>query len=793
MYRKVLTCLAVTGAVIILTVIINIVSRDSMLEISYGFAKLLVDSCSSNEERILGECENFLDYCSEHAERISEADYDTYFEAAKKVIGNGILDIYLTEQTDDEQYWTVGNSPSADVTLRRPFAGGMSVAADIDYAKLHEFSGFSELPDSYSYFLCDEKGRIIYYHAEDDAGYESFQEFIDGIWPDVVVGTLNDYDYFVVEPDGVKRNVFSSRQQNGWTVVITIPYYQVVINAVKNTAMALALLAIGVIVIGILLIRDFRNETRQHIYEKAINSMARSHREIFYLDFVKKTCQRVYPFIKGKKSITGYPEAIEMHFMQGIIVDENVDEIKSFLNPDNIKQALKTQDYIEMKYLRKAADGKPEWCLNSITAADWKGDEIVSATLAIKSIQDVVDKEEVQRRVLELSAQNAVAANHAKSEFLSRMSHDIRTPINAILGMTSVAIFQMDDKEKIKKALQSISESGMHLLKIVNEVLDMSKIESGKMVLSSDRFVIGQTLEKLKRVFAADFDAKDLTYVTNFGGCENDCVEGDEQKLLQILVNIVSNAVKYTENGGRIEFRVSKRAGESQNLMCYSFEIEDNGKGMDEDFIHHIFEPFAREKTKDNRFISGTGLGMPIAYSLAKMMGGDIAVRSTPKVGSEFTVTVYLQADENDAGVKKNDLFSQMEEYRKIDFTGKRALIVDDNEMNVSVATEFLEMVGVKVDSCNDGEACVKKLKSDDSCRYDIIFMDIHMPKMDGYEATGIIRADERDYLKNVPIVAMTADAFTNDVKKALDNGMNGHISKPIQVPQLKEVLEKWL
>lgn len=791
MNKKIWLSLVIIGTVMVLIIATNYISRRSLLETSQKFGDVLVQSYADNEITLLRECEVFLELCEKNIDKYDPEKLQFQLDMAENLLGTGGVSIYLV---DDEPQRPDGDGTNRMpiITLSKALSVGKTIAIDIDFEKLRDKRILPGLPKPDSYFLVDDSGRLLYYITEKDADYNSYQKFIDGIWPGIIDGSLNGYDEHIQELDNVNRNIYYVRQDNGWTSIITIPHMRITNGIMFSMIISAGFLVIGIIIIFVLLIRDFKNEARQHIYEKAIKSMARSHREIYYLDFKKKTCQQVFPFSKNERNRMDYATAIKQHFMNGTIVDENVAEIKNFLDADNLKKAFKTHNYVEMKYKRRSETGAIEWCLTSITVADKKNDEAVSATLAIKSIQDVVEKEEQQKEALKLAAQNALAANQAKSEFLSKMSHDIRTPMNAIMGMISIAMMESDNAEKVKTALETISESGAHLVHLINEVLDMSKIESGKIALANNPFNLANTFERLENVFMSELQRKNLTYITDIGCVAEDYVVGDEQKLMQIMVNILGNAVKYTEEGGTIKVSARKHQTQANGLTCYEFSIEDNGVGMDVSFIDHIFEPFEREESANNREIEGTGLGMPIAYSLAKIMGGDISVQSVLHEGTTVIVSVYLKTEDK-IEIPNENLFGQLMDFKTLNFAGKRAMIVDDNVVNAQVGKEFLAAVGIEVASCEDGAAAVSILRNSQPYEYDIVFMDIHMPKMDGYEACGLIRLSDRVDLQQLPIIAMTADAFSSDVKKALDSGMNGHLAKPIQIAQLKQILLKWL
>jgi CheY-like chemotaxis protein len=519
-----------------------------------------------------------------------------------------------------------------------------------------------------------------------------------------------------------------------------------------------------------------------------------------------------------------------------------------------------------------------------------------------------------------MAVERAEAASHAKSEFLSNMSHDIRTPMNAILGMTAIAAMHIDNKERVLDCLTKITGSGKHLLGLINSVLDMSKIESGKISLNEEEFRLPDMIQSLLDLFYNQVEQKNIDFSVNVEKIEHEDVIGDEQRLQQIFVNIMGNALKFTPEGGRISLHIMERPSNIMEKSCYRFVFEDTGIGMSQDFIAKIFEPFARAEDSRIDHIEGSGLGMPIAVNIARMMGGDIEVESELGKGSKFTVTVYMRINHvteediknlaslsvlvvddeeiscenaceilnsldmkaeyvmngddavsriwevhqqgedfaltildwkmpgkdgietakeirrtmgNDipiivlsaydwsdieqeamaAGVNafiskplfksklvhvikevvglypKQETQLVMTEYAKRDV---RILLADDVELNLEVALEFLKHLGVEADTALDGRETIEKFTAKPAGYYDMIFMDIHMPVMDGYEATRVIRGMSRPDAQTIPIIAVTADAFSDDIQKANDAGMNGHIAKPLSIDTLNREIERW-
>ena len=387
---------------------------------------------------------------------------------------------------------------------------------------------------------------------------------------------------------------------------------------------------------------------------------------------------------------------------------------------------------------------------------------------------------------LQLAVQRETKANLAKREFLFNMSHDIRTPMNAIIGFTALAQTHIDDRGQVEDYLKKISVSSQHLLSLINDVLDMSRIESGKVTLEAKPVHLPELVHELRDIIQAVVSKKDLSLTLDTVGVENEDVIADPLRLEQILINVLANAVKFTPDGGQISLRIVQKDTASADYADFEFHIKDNGIGMSEEFQKHIFEQFARERTSTVSKIQGTGLGMAITKSLVDMMGGRITVKSEQGKGSEFTISLRFPIGEAKA--------EQTPPAAKASaFTGKKLLVVEDNELNLEIASTLLKEAGFAVDTAENGKVAVEKVEAASADRYDLILMDIQMPEMDGYEATRRIRALPDTKKAALPIVAMTANAFEDDRKNALRAGMNGHIAKPLDIQKLFQVLSELL
>ncbi|MDD6051283.1 MAG: response regulator [Clostridiales bacterium] len=548
----------------------------------------------------------------------------------------------------------------------------------------------------------------------------------------------------------------------------------------------------------------------------------------------------------------------------------------------------------------------------------------LAVVVGTRNVDDLIKRERQQEMALQEAYNAAEAANRAKTDFLSSMSHDIRTPMNGIIGMTAIAAAHIDDKERVQDCLQKITQASKHLLSLINEVLDMSKIESGKVSLMEEEFNLSDLIDNLLTMTSPQIEEHHHQLSVNITDVTHEAVIGDSLRIQQVFTNLMGNAIKYTPDGGHIKLTITEKPSRQTKVGCYEFVFEDNGIGMTQTFLDQIFEPFARAENNWVHHVQGTGLGMPISRNIVRMMGGDIKVKSEPGVGSRFTVTIYLKlqdtievhydqfidldvlvADDDpmsmesccsmlsDLGMKakgvstgaqavhevvahhqqKQDYFACIVDWKmpdmdgiattrairravgrdvpiiiisaydwsdieqearaagvdafiskplfrsrlartfsalvgaeepkasetslsgldSLDLKGRRALLVEDNALNAEIAGELMGMTGLEMEYALDGIEAVDRLVECPDGYYDIIFMDIQMPRMNGYDATRAIRAMRRSYCKQVPIIAMTANAFAEDVQAAKTVGMNEHIAKPLDLNVLARALRKWL
>ncbi len=460
----------------------------------------------------------------------------------------------------------------------------------------------------------------------------------------------------------------------------------------------------------------------------------------------------------------------------------------SFKDPEVVNEVLSTDE--EVEYVYRGVDKKWRRCTIYPSGRDQNG-KLVSFVVTFMYIDklasenmELSEKVREQKEKLAAALEKAEAGSNAKTAFLFNMSHDIRTPMNAILGFNKMAEKYIDEKEKVLDCLEKVDASGQQLLSLINDILDMSRIESGKAQLELSPVKLRETENHLMDM-VRETAVKDLSFITDFSGIRHDYVMADQTHRNRVLTNIAGNAVKYSKDGGTVRFSIR----ENEEEQAYDFIIEDDGIGMSEEFLSHIFEAFSREKSSTVSGIQGTGLGMAITKSLVDLMRGTISVESKPGEGTKVTVHLNLQpADEE--GIP--------EEEEKIDvslLSGKKVFLVEDNELNREIAKDILEEYGLTVAEAEDGSVAVEiyQRNATSGLYPDVILMDVQMPVMNGYEATKALRSFMKEDGKQVPIIAMTANAFDEDKKQAFEAGMDAHLAKPIVLPELEKTLTQFI
>ena len=475
------------------------------------------------------------------------------------------------------------------------------------------------------------------------------------------------------------------------------------------------------------------------------------------------------------------------------VYTEDREMLREAVSPEHLRKELAEKSVYHVNY-RVICGGEMKYFqMKAVRAGVWG--ESQGVVLGFRSVDQEIRDEMEKQNLLEEALLQANKANEAKSAFLSNMSHDIRTPMNAIVGFTTLAMAHIDRSEQVEEYLGKIQISGNHLLRLINDVLDMSRIESGKIQLEEKPCNLRDIIEGLQNIIQVDIREKQLSLDVDTVNVRDENIYCDQLRLNQVLLNLLSNSVKYTEPGGSIRLVVTEKDEAPDGCVNYEFCIEDTGIGMSDEFISHIFEPFERERNSTISGIQGTGLGMAITKNIVEMMEGVIEVESQQGVGTKICVSFafHLCSEENKTRSTEETGSDRKISREKEKHGEGRILLVEDIELNQEIAVAIISEAGFSVDVAENGQVAVDKLKYSEPGYYQLVLMDIQMPVMNGYEATKAIRNLENPELASVPIFAMSANAFEEDRQEALKCGMDGHIPKPIDINVLFDTLNKIL
>lgn len=533
------------------------------------------------------------------------------------------------------------------------------------------------------------------------------------------------------------------------------------------------------------------NESQREEQLAIFDALARNYLNVYLInrkDGTVKILKLEGYVTTGFKENGSKPFPYEMAYRQYVserVYPDDREMMYKALSLESIVEALSHDDEYVGNYRTIKGDETHYYQFKYTTLAT-SPDYIIAG---FQNIDNIVEEQQKQQQALTTALAAAEQSNRAKTTFLSNMSHDIRTPMNAIIGFTALAQAHIDNTELVQDYLSKITTSSSHLLSLINDILDMSRIESGSVKLEEEVVHMPDILHDLRTIINGQVAAKQQNLYIDTQDMVHEDVVADKLRLNQVLLNIVSNAIKFTPAGGNIIIRVTEKPCQNSNRTSYEFRIKDTGIGMSKEFQEHVFETFSREQTSTVSGIQGTGLGMAITKNIVDMMGGTITVHSEEGVGTEFVVVLdFLLAD---CTVKYEPVDKHDEKpTARADYSGRRVLLVEDNELNREIATAILEDVGFTVDKAADGTDAVEAINRADENTYDLVLMDVQMPKMDGYTATREIRTLGNNRKANVPIVAMTANAFEEDRQKAFESGMNEHVAKPINIDKLLETVD---
>ena len=641
------------------------------------------------------------------------------------------------------------------------------------------------LPEEYSLYLCDASGTLIYSTNRWSASDEVLQQYTDQLLLGISDGSLSAYDASFTDLDGVQRGAYYHVMSNGWTVILTVPMQSILIGDPNVTIYVLiAVASLLFLTLTGMVVRDLVQSRRIRIADNTIRILSDSFYAIYRVNYQDGT----YAAIKNSSDLSGHlPKtgsyAHLLNTIKELVAPSTYQEFEQCFSLSSIFQRVceGIADY-GGDYQRRFGDVFKWVNIRTLYNEKLAPGEVI---LCFREV-DVEKRQQLQHTILLQEAlDTARKSTKAKSLFFSSMSHDMRTPLNAIIGLSELAQKSQGDWEKVSGYMKKIEFSGKQLLTLINDILELSRLEAGRNTLDNKQFDLRGCIEENAAIFQEQAVQEGKHLSLHFD-LRDPLVMGDPFKLGQILTNLLSNSFKYSETGA--EVRVTVRQFDFHQHSKYQIVVEDTGQGMSEQFLEHLFEPYTRETHFSSRSTVGTGLGMPIVKSLVQQMSGEIFVESTLGQGSKFTITLPLVTVE-----EQPDLPAESSPVRSFDLSGRRILLAEDNELNREIAMEMLSMNGMEVTSACDGAQAVHLFQSAPPFFFDAILMDMQMPELDGCEATRALRQLDRPDAVRIPIIAVTANAFAEDIAKTTEAGMNGHISKPIDFQILCQTLSTLL
>lgn len=827
-WKKILIAMRADIVIFVVLIVIGSVSfsfvKTALLKNSQELGSSLAASCASEESNSLTVYETLLsfgaDTISSNIDVWEYGDMENWLRAysnrIQMALGQGTVDMYavidgkiiaVNPWEGDETYdyssssWyqmaissdkAVFTDVYTDAIYNRPvitMAKGCGendvLAFDIFPENIQLEKSAFELPDGASVFLCDSNGTLIYSQLEKKYPKNEVQEYFNGIFNGIKSGEHDKYDSFVMDMDGNKRGAYYKTMPNGWLAVVTIPFSSMLHDLRSFTTGSLIVFMFLILTLVLITLKDLKFNWQIERTNETVRVLGNSYYAIYRVDFVKNTYEMIKgsDYIRSRMEKTGrYDELLKT--MVEVIEKDACDEYMESFSVENIRKLVsqRIRDF-GGDFLRKFGDEYHWVNVRVLFDESLAPGEVV---LCFREA-DLEKRQQLQeRKLLETSLEASRQSEKSKQAFFSNMSHDMRTPLNAIIGISELASKAVDNPEKISEYLDKINLSSRQLLELINDILDMSRMEQGKIVLNTQKFDLKKCINDCCENFRFQAEKDSKAFEINFN-IENSKVMGDPFRVSQVINNLLSNAFKFTSANDSVKVEVSQL--EKGDYSKYKIVVSDTGLGMSEDFLKKVFEPYARETRFSTKKIAGTGLGMAIVKNLVDQMNGHIYVESRLGDGSAFTVTLPFITDEEEEILAQES--TKNDNKKAFSLEGKNILLAEDNMINMEVATEILSMNGINIVQAWNGKEAVEIFKKSKEFEFDAILMDMQMPEMGGCDAAKAIRALNRSDAGKVPIIAVTANAFAEDISATAEAGMNAHISKPIDFNILCGTLEE--
>ncbi len=806
------------------------VLRIALLKNSQELGTALAQNCASEGRNTLTVYETLLTFGTDtlreqmqsgNAAQDMESWLQTYFQSVQTALGKDTIDPYgvingkivaANPWEGDATYdysqadWhrramdangqviftdvyvdAISNQPI--ITLAQQVVQGNDVLAFDIFPKNFSFSAEAlQIPEGGSLFLCDSKGALIYKQTQSNRNDEEIQKYLKELVESIHMGDHAEYDSSILDMDGNRRGVYYSFMPNGWIAIVTIPFSSILGNLSYLTIGFLIVFLILLLGFGLSTWKDMRTQQKMERTNETVRVLGNSYYALYRVDFGRGT----YEMIKGSDYIRSRLDptgnyVLLLNMIGEVLEDDAREEYMESFSLENIRHLVKNRirDF-GGDFLRRFGEEYRWVNIRVLFDESLQPEEVV---LCFREVDREKRRHLQELRLLENSLQASRQSEESKQSFFSRMSHDMRTPLNAIIGLSELATVTVDDPVKTTDYLKKIDHSSRQLLELINEILDMSRLEQGKIILSNKQFNLQECVEECADTFRyqAQRENKKFTATIDIG---TPFMLGDPFRITQILNNLLSNAFKFTSEDDSISLSVKQTEG--QDYYTHTFVIEDTGIGMSKEFLSKIYEPYAREIRFGTKQVEGTGLGMAIVKSLVEQMNGRITVKSEQGKGSTFTIILPLFPVKEDIKIKASTeaIGAQSD---TISLQDRHILLAEDNVINMEIATEVLTMNGIRVTQAWNGKEALDIFTASSPFEFDAILMDMQMPEMDGCEATMEIRRLSRPDAKTVPIIAVTANAFAEDIAATAQAGMNAHISKPIDFQSLCTELGKLL
>ncbi len=651
------------------------------------------------------------------------------------------------------------------------------VAMDIDVQYFRQNSCSIHISDNSAFYLCDSNGMLISMHgATSTSDVEHAQMLLDDVIVKIKAG---DYDKKACETNykGEHVGVYYEIMPNGWYSIVVAPHYSIIDNQHIVTCLFLA----GLILILLIMFRDLRLRARADRANDTMRVLGNLYYAIYRINFKNDT----YEIIKGSDYVESQLEKSGKYedFMAIAleVISENAkEEFEASFSCDNIRMLVENNIKNFGGDFQRRFDDHEHWVNVRILYDETiSTDEVI---LVFKNNEKEKKRSLNEIMLLKEALETAKISDKARQNFFKNMSHDMRTPLNAIIGLSKLAGEKLDDPEKLSEYINSIHHSGVTLLKLINEILDISKMQDGNILLDYKPTDIVQCISDCTAPFSNQAYTENKKFVVSYN-VNDSVILGDSLRISQIVNNLLSNAFKFTKEGDRVELSLVQ--AEQETFSQYIITVSDTGVGMSDEFMLHLFEPYAREKMFSENGIIGTGLGLPITYNIITQMGGQITVKSKENNGSTFIVTLPFSV------TNAIDEDIQHSTVSQLSLEGRCVLLAEDNILNMEVATEILKMNGAEVIEAWNGKEALEAFLMSEPFTIDAVLMDMNMPVLDGCGASKAIRESGRADAAEIPIIAVTANAFPEDIAATMEAGMNAHISKPIDTAVLCQTLEK--